>query len=268
MLMSAASDFSSGVPLKVIGVLTSDFSVYHDLAAALKARGIPFASLREDEEVPANVGAIITTAAEASVIPHKNVVAYTTPVETIEAAERALVGASAVRRLIIGIDPGEHPGVAVIGDGRVLSTVHASSPEAVRAIVERAISSIAGEQITVRVGHGSPTQRDRILRALLTLDVEVEVVDETRSTPLAYRSNAERDIGAAKAIALARGATVVSAAPPVVRPSTGELRDLQRKSRIASGGLVTISRTLALAVAVGRLTLEEAVDFQMRGARP
>lgn len=242
--------------------------MYHDLAAALKARGVPFASLREDEEIPANVGAVITTSAEASVIPHKNVVVFTTPQETIEAAERALVGASVVRRLIVGVDPGEHPGVAVIGDGRVLSTVHAPAPEAVRAVVERALASIVCERVTVRVGHGSPTHRDRILRALVPLEVEIEVVDETRSTPPTYRSNAERDIAAAKAIALARGAVVVTATPPAIRPSVGELRDLQRKSRIASGGLVTISRTLALAVAIGRLTLEEAVDFQRRGARP
>lgn len=249
--------------MKVIGILTSDFSVYYDVVAELKRRRLPFASLREDEEIPANVGVVITTALEASVVPHGNVVAFSTPPDTVDAALRALSGRIAFRRVVIGVDPGERPGVAIIGDGQLLSTVHADSPEAVREIVEKAVRGLDAERFTVRVGHGAPTQRDRIIHRVLTLGVALEVVDESRSTPATYRTNAERDIEAAKAIALARGTAYASMAPPLIRPSIGEIRDLQRKSRIASSGAVTISRALARAVAMGRLTLEEAVERQM-----
>ncbi len=252
--------------MKLIGLLTSDFSVYHDLVAAFRERGIPFASLREDEEVPLHVGVVVTTAEELSTVPHKNVVVFTTPVETVEAALRALSGSLAFRHVIVGVDPGEHPGIAVIADGRVVTTARAPLPESVHGIVERALAPLAFERVTLRVGNGSPTHRDRIVHGLLPLGLDLEIVDETRSTPPTYRTNAERDIAAAKAIALARGVAYAPAAPPIIRPSGGEIRDLQRKSRIASSGAVTISRNLARAVAMGRLTLEEAVERQLSRA--
>lgn len=251
--------------MQVIGLLTSDFSVYHDMVAALREQGIPFVSIRDDEEIPLSVGAVVTTAAEASVIPHANVVVFSTPLETVDAARRALSSPARFRHLVVGIDPGERPGVAVMGDGRVLSTAQAASPEGVPDVVERAIASLEYERATIRIGHGSPTHRDRIVHGLLPLGLRIEIVDETRSTPGTYRTNAERDIVAAKSIALARGTAYATAAPPVIRPTVGEIRDLQRKSRIASSGAVTISRTLARAVAMGRLTLDEAVERQMHG---
>lgn len=249
----------------MIGVLTSDFSVSYDLVRELKARGLPFAPLREDEEIPSTVGVVITTAGEAGVVPHANVVTFTTPEDTVDAALRALSGRRSYRRVVVGVDPGERPGVAVIGDGQILATVHAQSPEAVQEAVEKALRELTAQDFVVRVGHGAPTHRDRVIRRLIPLGVVLEVVDESRSTPSTYRTNAERDIEAAKAIALGRGVTYVSRTPPIVRPTSGELREIQRKSRIASQGAVTISRLLARAVATGRLTLDEAVARQMNG---
>jgi len=44
----------------------------------------------------------------------------------------------------------------------------------------------------------------------------------------------------------------------------GYLRDIQRRSRIESHGEITISRSLAREVALGNLSLEEAIERMRR----
>jgi len=61
---------------------------------------------------------------------------------------------------------------------------------------------------------------------------------------------------------MAKGQRVEEA--PEVEPTAGELRDIQRLSRIESEGSVTISSELASAVAKGDLTLREAVLSQRK----
>src|SRR5581483_10567500 len=111
-------------------------------------------------------------------------------------------------------------------------------------------------------GNGAPTHRDRILRALIGLEAAMELVDETRSTPPSgYHGPAERDTAAATNIALTPGSPIDPNAVGPVTPTAGELRDIQRKSRMASGGRMTIPRELALGVALGQFTLEQALSL-------
>jgi hypothetical protein len=248
--------------LKVLGLQTSDFSASYDLIQALRARGIPFISIAPGEPAPAHVGAIVTTAAEVGRVSHRDVIVYSDVESTLAEAKRVLNGIRAVRRCVIGIDPGERPGVAILADGRVLRLIHARSPEAVRATVDAILASVPAERFVVRVGNGAPTSRDRILNTLAGLPLPIEIVDETNSTPASYHGNAERDTAAATRIALTPGTLLAASDVGPVRPTEGELRDIQRKSRLASEGKVTISRVLARRVALGRLTLDEAVKRQ------
>ena len=45
-----------------------------------------------------------------------------------------------------------------------------------------------------------------------------------------------------------------------IEPSKGDLRNIQRESRELSEGKVSISTALAYSVAVGELSIEEAID--------
>ncbi len=250
-------------PLKSLGVQTSDFSVYYDLVQALRSRGVPFIPLDADDEIPLHVAVVLTTAAEAPRVTHGRVVVYTTPESSVEEALRLLEGHEAFRQCVIGVDPGERPGVAVLADGKVVRLIHAASPEAVRPAVESALSECPAGRFLVRIGNGAPTHRDRILRALIGLEAAMELVDETRSTPPSgYHGSAERDTAAATNIALTPGAAIDPASVGPVVPTAGELRDIQRKSRLASRGRFTIGRDLALGVALGEMTLEQALSRQ------
>ncbi len=58
----------------MIGVLTSDFVLYHDIIHALQRREVPFASLTFNSPIPANVGVIITSEKEKDKINFERVV--------------------------------------------------------------------------------------------------------------------------------------------------------------------------------------------------
>jgi hypothetical protein len=257
-----------GGPLKTIGLLTQDFAVSYELVRVLKEHDLAFASLAFGEPIPASVGVILTTPEEAGRVAFPRVVLYRGDAQqAVDLALERLQGKPGYATVVIGVDPGERPGVAVFGDGRLLRVEQVPMPEMVVDVVARAIEALVAEQFVVRVGHGGGTLRDRILNELLRSDrasiASIEVVDETSTTPMQLPGEGS-DIAAAKAIAMAQGAEVRRVVE--VRPSEGEVRDVQRKSRIASGGTVTISRELAKDVASGKLSLDEAIARQ-RGAR-
>ncbi len=238
---------------KILGILTEDFRLYHDLVAALKARDLPFTSLSFARRFPESVGAILTSPAEVPKVRFSHVV----PVDDIDAsvakALQLLKGKTEWWELLIGVDPGREPGIAIIGDGEVIDTRIAASPEAVAFHVHQAVNTFPSQEVKVRVGHGDPTNRNRILNALARDGHRVEIVDEAGTT---HRSP-QPDVDAAIDIARTPGKRV---APPFeIRPTPGEVREIQRRSRLDSGGYVTISSELADAVARGELSLDEAI---------
>src|SRR3989454_2291595 len=155
--------------------------------------------------------------------------------------------------LRIGVDPGREPGVAIIGDGEVIDTRIAASPEAVAFHVRQAVRTFPAKDIRVRVGLGDPTNRDRILKALARDQLRVEVVDEAGAT----HRTPQPDVDAAIDIAKNSGRRVEP--PGEIRPTPGEGREIQRRAPPASGGGGTISAGLAGAVARGGAPPAEAI---------
>jgi len=246
---------------KVLGLLTEDFRLYHDLVAVLKARDLPFVSLSFARRIPDTVGAVLTSPAEAGRVRSRHIVAVDDIDSSIAKAIQVLKGKSFWSELLIGIDPGREPGVAMVGDGEVIDTRIAASPEAVAFHVRQAIRTFPATEIRVRIGHGDPTNRNRILNALARDRLRVEIVDEAGTT----HRTPQPDVDAAIDIARTPGRRVQ---PPFeIRPTPGEVREIQRRSRLESGGLVTISSELAGAVARGDFSLEEAIARARRTQR-
>ncbi len=246
---------------KVLGLLTEDFRLYHDLVAALKARDLPFVSLSFSRRIPETVGAVLTSPAEAGRIRNGHVVAVDDIDSSIAKALQILKGKVSWSELLVGVDPGREPGVAIIGDGDVIDARTAASPEAVAFHVQQAMRTFPAKEVRVRVGHGDPTNRNRVLNALSRERLRVEIVDEAGTT----RRTPQPDVDAAIEIAKTPGRRVE---PPLeVRPTPGEIREIQRRSRLGSGGLVTISSELAGAVARGELSLDDAIARARQSAR-
>jgi hypothetical protein len=167
-----------------------------------------------------------------------------------------------IKYLIIGVDPGKSPGVAVMGDGELINQYKCYSPGEVSGIIEKVFSTYQAENKKVKVGHQAVTIRNRIINDLIELvkkfDFIIEIADETSTT----HSKHDPDINAAIVISSMPGVPVDR--PIDINPTQGEIKDIQRISRMKSGSLMTISRALAARVAVGELDLVEAIELQKR----
>lgn len=265
--------------MRRLGVLTSDFALYHDLVHALRERGIPFESLAFDERPDPSVGAVLTSWRDAvngrlpEGLPVVVVPIDRAGVQDIDAAlvlaQRALEGVEGYTEVIVGIDPGHRPGVALLADGRLLQATQVFRVADVAPLVANLFQQYPQERAVVRIGHQAPRERDAIVRDLWPLredlGVRIEIVNETGSTPPTGTTDRPSDVAAAIAIARIAGTPVVK--PPRIRVRPGQVREVQRSSRIASGGRVTLSREAAETVARGERSLAEALERELERAR-
>ncbi len=241
--------------MRVVAVVTEDFRFFYGAVKALKERGQPFISLGFGDPMPLNVELVLTTEAERKRLRGRKVIASDDPERAVRSALALLQGGS-FNRLVVGVDPGPRPGIAILGDGRVLLADRLLAPEEVAPAIQDFLSLVRTNELLLRVGHGDRTNRDRVINSLWDITRNIEVVDETSTT----RRTGNPDADAAVSIAQSRGQLLPFR--PVVEPTQGELRDIQRLSRIESQGALTISSSLAREVALGKLSLREAVEKQ------
>lgn len=261
--------------MRRIGLLTSDFSLYHDLVRYVREHGIAFQSLAFGESLDPSIGVLITSWRDAvgrrlpEGVPFVAVSDEEDLASAVTEAQRILEGVQGYHVVVVGIDPGKRPGVAVLGDGRLLHTAQLFVVKDVAPLVKGLLSQFPWDRAVVRLGHGSPQDRDEILGGLKSLveeGVRVEVVDETGTTPAPGTGrNLPADVVAA--IEIARTPGHPPGRPSRKRISAGQVREIQRESRIASEGRVTISREDAGRVGRGETSLSEAIDETVRRER-
>ncbi len=201
--------------MKAIGIMTEDFTVYHDLIAALRARELPFISLDPGSEIPISIGVVIVAEGERPVawVPTVHVARYprdaTAPISEIQSAIDGAIGhlRGGIKNVIVGIDPGLYPGVAVLADGYLIHTYHLTRTDALRTVV-RDIRRWHKGPISARIGNGSPAERDQAIDILLDEEVPVQIVDEGGTT----KKGVDPDIRAA--IHIARYSPVIRSVNP------------------------------------------------------
>ncbi|CAI8330131.1 MAG: Uncharacterised protein [Candidatus Poseidoniaceae archaeon] len=173
----------------------------------------------------------------------------------VEAVIFALKGSFKTHRFTIGIDTGPRPGIAWFTDGVLIDTKQTESLEECIKTVDSLIEHHEFQHHLIRMGKGSPSHRNRLLNAMLRQGYVVEMVDE-RKTSRGLNRN-QHSVSAIRIATLA-GERIWEMVE--LQPTEGEVKELQRRSRIKSQGRVTISSELARKVALGELTLEEAID--------
>ena len=173
--------------------------------------------------------------------------------ECIRKLKSHLYGKEKFEKLVVGIDPGPKPGIAVIGDGVVVEEIQLSSVSKVRGLIDEIYLGYSPGFFLVRIGDGDITNRNRIINSLVE-DYIIELVNEKNTSEAITNRNVE----SAKIIAFTRGKRVREKLNIVVKE--GYLKDIQRKSRIESNGKITISRDLAKKVALGEMSLKEAIN--------
>ncbi|NJE04925.1 hypothetical protein E3E36_01910 [Thermococcus sp. M36] len=251
-----------------VAIVTSNARVYYTATKVLKEYRIPFHSLRVGDKIPFDVEVVLTGEEDYGNIdfPIKVIVRDENFIDELLAK---LEGREKFKRVYIAIDPGERPGLSVVADNRVIEVHHLKNPRDVGVILDL-LEKYPGAKI--KIGHGAKRQRVLMLKALADLlgyDYPITVVNESRTTPKVggIEVSQVQDIVAAINIGLREGREVkIGELLEVKEPTKKEIEDIKRRSREVSG-TITISSELARDVAMGNLTLEEAIERQRRKRR-
>lgn len=226
----------------------------------MRFRRLNFIALSPREAVPPSVSVVITTEDEVDKIDfdESKIVVAKKPRAAIDKAMQLLHGKRRYGQIIIGIDPGKRPGIAVLGDNMVIA-VHQTSANEVCETVKQIVNEHIAEQYTIRVGHGARLIRTQIVNSLIDLGLRIELVDENGTTPRLGRGvhgSQVSDIVAAINIAKIKGEII---GRQNIEPTRGEVKEIQSLSRELSNGRATIPMQLARRVAKGELTIYEAI---------
>lgn len=240
----------------MIVVATADFELYRGVVAALRERGVEFTTVEPGEELPDCDAVVAGEADEVDADAPLIRADADQPRRAVEEALAVLRGEAG--RTVVGVDPGEKPGIAVLAGDTVVAAFQvpaADAPGVIRGEIADAHDPL------VRVGDGARLRGSRVVDALA--DVPVELVDETGTTPhLGTGARRMGDVLAAVNIARRSGERVRSRE---IEPTPGEIQAIKNRSRERSGGGRTISADLARRVARNQLTLEEALERHRRG---
>ncbi|MEF8778241.1 MAG: hypothetical protein V5A36_04950 [Natronomonas sp.] len=234
----------------MIVVETADFEVYHEVVGELRDRGVQFTTREPGAELPDDAEVAIV-GPEDEHPPIRTIRAD--PARPRRAVEEALsVLRSGEGRTVVGIDPGDQPGVAVLSGETVVAAFQVPGDE-VASLVAREIDGAPDP--LVRIGDGARLKGATIVDDLE--DVPIELVDETGTTP--YQGAGVRGMGdvlAAVNIAHLEGEKIESRD---IEPTAGEIRQIQTRSRERSETDRSIDASLARKVALGELSMTEAL---------
>ena len=234
----------------MIVVATADFEVYHEVVGELRERDVAFTTVEPGDPLPPGTEAVVTSDDDVDL---------DVPVVRAEAGNARLAVERALGRVrgqqsqtVVGVDPGDRPGIAVLRGGMVVAAFQVPVADAAEAVHDE----IAGdEDAVVRIGDGARMAGTRIIDDLE--EATVELVDETGTTPhLGSGARGMGDVLAAVNIALTPGEEVEGRS---VEPTDGEIEVVKSRSRERSEENRTITAELARQVAAGDLTLDEAL---------
>ena len=197
-----------------IAVATVSGRAYYLLVNELKKRGTTFLSLRPWDSIPFDIKVVLTTEKEQVLIKHSNIVIFkneSDPAVVVDEAIRAVQGKKDYDKVVVGVDPGETFGVAILGDGNVLKAFYCSSLEETLKVILENLKRTGASVKVVKIGDGTPTYTKELLHLLdksLPQSVTIETVSEAGTSHFVkdtVHRRGLRDMMSAKMIAGRQG---------------------------------------------------------------
>lgn len=168
-----------------IAVATVQGKAYFLTVNKLKERNIGFMSLIPGETVPAGIKAVITTEKEKHKINHERILVYDSapePDTLINEVMKILRGKEFYEKIVIGVDPGEVFGLAIIADGKVNETGNCFSIQEALTKISSVIKNVvfSSTDVHIKIGRGVPAYKELLenLDSALPPEVVLEVVSE------------------------------------------------------------------------------------------
>ena len=170
-----------------IAVATVSGKAYYLIVNELKKKNVPFISLIPNKPVPVEIKVVITTEKEQYLINHEKILTYKDETELTSLINEALQiahGKEYYEKIVIGVDPGEVFGLAVLADRKVVETENCFNIQETLNKIKNVLSNFRETKITsfsVKVGDGVPACKESLLRVLdnaLPPNVVLESVSE------------------------------------------------------------------------------------------
>ncbi len=200
-----------------VAIATVNGKAYFLLVNEMKERNVDFFSVVPGESVPAEVKVVITTEHEKTQVNYDRVLVYnsqTDPSAIINEALKIVQGKEEYAMVVIGIDPGEVTGLAVIADGKVITTKACFSLQEILNEVKATIVNLnlAQTRVVVKIGNGVQIYKELLIAfdSSLPSEAVLEVVSEAgtnKPTGLYKQRRGLRDITSAIRIAGREGYT-------------------------------------------------------------
>ena len=184
-----------------VAVATVSGKTYFLLINELKEKNIDFLSIVPGEPVPAEAKVVITTEKEKPLIIHEKVLVYDIVMEpsgVVNEAVKVLEGKESYEKIVIGIDPGDVTGLAVVADGKVNQTKACLNIQEIMNEVNVIIKNVnfTATRVSVKIGNGVPVYKEILatLDSALPPEVILEVVSEAGTDKPAKKGKHRRGL--------------------------------------------------------------------------
>lgn len=166
----------------IIGVLTNNVRLYYDLMKFLKSRNLEYKMLDFEKSIPHYIGVILTSPEELDSITFQPKMPVTDLETDVRKARQAMNGLDETQILIIGVDPGPMPGIAAMSNDRIIETMQAQNTAHAADIIFNILSDYSYSQCVLKIGDGSPEERDQIIEMVSGNFDDVQIVDEASTS--------------------------------------------------------------------------------------
>lgn len=212
MCFTLKNQIMVGLMRAKVAVATVNGKAYFHVVNMLKENGLPFFSLLPGDVVPAEVKVVITTQQEKPKISFRRVLVFTSEDDLDSLMSQvtiSLQGKERYEKMVVGVDPGEVTGVAVIADGKLVDKANCLSTREVVIKLKSILKNVnlSATPVKIKIGNGA-TYKELIetLDNTLPENVTLEVVSEAGTNlPLNKRGRGVRHITSASRIAARAG---------------------------------------------------------------
>jgi hypothetical protein len=177
-----------------IAVATVNGRAYYELVNELQRKKLPFLSLKPWDLIPFNIKAVLTTKEESNHINHPKILLFDqelNPESVVNEAFLIVQGKQRYERIVIGVDPGNSCGIAIIGDNKILETLSALNIKNTVQLIVDSLKRFPADIRLVRIGDGIPEYTEILLSYLndkLPRDTLVEIVREAGTSRITNNS--------------------------------------------------------------------------------
>ncbi len=196
-----------------VAVATVEGKAYFLLVNALREQNVPFVSVIPGESIPPRAKLVITTEEEKGRVEFGKVLIFHSEEELEDLVcevKKLLLGKEYFEKIVVGIDPGEAIGLAVLGDGKVIEQGNCYSSHELVSCILKVLKTVnfSVTDVSVKMGNGVPVYKELLqdLDDALPPQVQLEVVGEAGTNrPLKRHSRKIRHISSAIRIAARTG---------------------------------------------------------------